>query len=112
MLSNPERGLLYTSTLIHIARVANPGDPLPAQVCLSAIALAELSVGPLRVEDPTEPARRQQHVQLAAEVELLPFDALSAATAIANGLPLYTGDARDFKGTLGLDLRPVPMPNA
>jgi hypothetical protein len=76
--SNPERGLLDTSTFIHSERVASPGDSLPAQVCLSAITLAELSLGPLLVDDPAERARRQQHVQLAAEVEMLPFDAACA----------------------------------
>ena len=139
MPSNPEHGLRDTSTFIQIERVANPGDSLPGQVCLSAITLAELSLGPLLVDDPAERARRQQHVQLAGEVELLPFDtacahmfapiaahlragggkrqarafdALIAATAIANGLPLYTGNTRDCESIPGLDLRPVPVPDA
>ena len=33
-----------------------------------------------------------------------------AATAIANGLPLYTANPSDFAGIDGLVLRPVPMP--
>jgi predicted nucleic acid-binding protein len=40
------------------------------------------------------------------------YDALIAATAIANGLPLYTGHAKDFEGIPGLDLRPVSVPGA
>lgn len=132
-----ERGLLDTSTFIHSERIRNPEAVLPAEVCLSAVSLAELSLGPLLTDDAEEQARRQQHVQLAAEVPVLPFDsacalafapiaahlrargsksraraydALIAATAIANGLPLYTGNPRDFEGLPGLDLCPVEVP--
>lgn len=38
------------------------------------------------------------------------YDALIAATAIANGLPLYTCNPEDFDGIPALDLRPVPHP--
>jgi tRNA(fMet)-specific endonuclease VapC len=134
-----ERGLLDTSTFIHSERITRPEEALPAAVCLSAVSLAELSLGPLLVDDPEERAKRQQHIQLAAEVPVLPFDtacaqafaliaahlraegsknraraydALIAATAIANGLPLYTGSAEDFEGIPGLDLRPVSVPRA
>jgi hypothetical protein len=64
--SNPERGLLETSTFVHRERVANPGDALPAQGCVSAMTLAELSLGPLLVDDPSERDTRQHHVQMAA----------------------------------------------
>ncbi len=134
-----ERGLLDTSTFIHSERIPEPGKTLPAEVCLSAVSLAELSLGPLLIDDPEERARRQQHVQLAADLPVLAFDrpcaqafsavaaylrgagsksraraydALIAATAIANGLPLYTGNAKDFEGIPGLDLRSVPVPDA
>jgi tRNA(fMet)-specific endonuclease VapC len=40
------------------------------------------------------------------------LDALIAATAIANGLPLYTCNPGDFVGISGLMLRPVPVPEA
>lgn len=39
------------------------------------------------------------------------YDALVAATAIAQGLPLYTGNPDDFLGIDGLELRPVPHPD-
>ena len=38
------------------------------------------------------------------------YDALIAATAIANGLPLYTCNPEDFDGIPALDVRPVPHP--
>lgn len=61
-------------------------EPLAAstdQSVISAITLAELSAGPQ----------------------------ITAATAIANGLPLYTCDPEDFEGIPALDLRPVPHPD-
>jgi hypothetical protein len=39
------------------------------------------------------------------------LDALIAATAIANGLPLYTCNPGDFAGIDGLALRPVTVPD-
>jgi predicted nucleic acid-binding protein len=105
---------------------------------MSAVSLAELSLGPLLVDEPEERVKRQQHVQLAGELPVLAFDsacaqafapiaahlrrgsknraraydALIAATAIANGLPLYTGNAKNSEGIPGLDLRPVSVPEA
>ncbi len=35
------------------------------------------------------------------------FDALIAATAVAHGLPLFTGNPRDFEGIPELQLHPV-----
>lgn len=132
-----EQGILDTSTLIHSERVENPETALPARFLLSAVTLAELAVGPLVAEDPEEQALRQRHLQLASSVAILPFDtecaqafapiaahlrsmgskgraraydALIAATAIANGLPLYTGNPTHFEGIPGLDLRPVSVP--
>jgi tRNA(fMet)-specific endonuclease VapC len=40
------------------------------------------------------------------------FDALIAATAIANGLPLYTCNPDDFEGVEGLVVRAVPHPDS
>jgi predicted nucleic acid-binding protein len=40
------------------------------------------------------------------------FDALIAATAIANGVPLYTGNQKDFNDIPRLDLRPVAVPES
>ena len=39
------------------------------------------------------------------------YDAMIAATAIANSLPLYTCNPDDFAHIEGLDLRAVPHPD-
>jgi tRNA(fMet)-specific endonuclease VapC len=131
-------GLLDTSTLLLLPRIDDP-SALPDVPLISAITLAELSVGPLVTADEAERARRLAHVQQAeADFDPLPFDsaaarafgqvasslrqsgrkpaaraldALIAATAIANGLPLYTCNPDDFAGIAGLVLRPVPVPD-
>ena len=136
-MSDPE-GLLDTSTLLLLPRIEDP-SLLPDVPLISAITLAELSVGPLVTADEAERARRLAHVQQAeADFDPLPFDsaaarafgqvasslrqsgrkpaaraldALIAATAIANGLPLYTCNPDDFAGIAGLVLRPVPVPD-
>jgi predicted nucleic acid-binding protein len=135
-VSDPE-GLLDTSTLLLSPRI----DPasLPELARISAVTLAELSVGPLVAEDPAEQASRTAHVQQAeSDFDPLPFDAdaarafgrvaaslrrsgrkararafdaLIAATAIANGLPLYTCNPADFEGVEGLVVRAVPHPD-
>ena len=135
-MSDPE-GLLDTSTLLLSPRI----DPasLPQLARISAVTLAELSVGPLVAEDPAEQASRTAHVQQAeSDFDPLPFDAdaarafgrvaaslrrsgrkararafdaLIAATAIANGLPLYTCNPADFEGVEGLVVRAVPHPD-
>lgn len=135
-MSDPE-GLLDTSTLLLLPRIDDP-SVLPDVPLISAITLAELSIGPLVTNDEAERARRLAHVQQAeADFDPLPFDAaaaralgqvasslrrsgrkpaaraldaLIAATAIANGLPLYTCNPDDFAGIEGLALRPVTVP--
>jgi predicted nucleic acid-binding protein len=131
-------GLLDTSTLLLLPRITDP-SVLPGFPLISAIALAEISVGPLVTDDEAERARRMAQVQQAeADFDPLVFDAaaarafgqvasslrrsgrtpaaraldaLIAATAIANGLPLYTCDPDDFAGIEGLDVRLVPHPD-
>ena len=106
---------------------------------ISAVTLAELSVGPL-LADGEERAARQAHLQQAeADFRPLPFDAdaarafgrvaaslrrtgrkssaraydaMIAATALANGLPLYTCNPADFAAIEGLDVIAVPVPDA
>jgi predicted nucleic acid-binding protein len=40
------------------------------------------------------------------------FDAMIAAIAVANGLPLYTCNPRDFEGIDELEVMPVPLPDS
>ena len=131
-------GILDTSTVVLLPRLTDP-QTLPLRPMITAITLAELSVGPLVASTDTERARRQAHVQQAeADFDALPFDqaaarafgkvasdlrkagrktsaraydALIAATAIANGLPLYTATPDDFKAINDLEVIPVPVPN-
>ena len=130
------RGLLDTSTVILLSRVRDPAD-LPDDCVISAVTLAELSVGPHVADSQAERAARQAHLQQAeADFEVLAFDAASArafgtvaaslrasgrkpatraydaliaATAIAHGLPLFTSNPSDFSGIDRLDLRPVAI---
>ena len=131
-------GLLDTSTFILLRRL--PGSPvLPAFAFISTATLAELTVGPLVAADERSRAARQAQVQQAeSDFRPLPFDiaaarafgyvatslrragrktsartynAMIAATAIANNLPLYTCNPQDFAGIDGLDVRPVPVPD-
>ncbi|CAN5847500.1 hypothetical protein BH23GEM9_BH23GEM9_04560 [soil metagenome] len=112
-----ERGVLDTSTVILLPRLRSPAV-LPLEPMITAITLAELSVGPLVEGTDEERAARQAHVQQAkADFEPLPFDAaaarafgrvgaslrqsgrknsaraydaLIAATALSRDLPVYT----------------------
>ncbi|PID96162.1 MAG: VapC toxin family PIN domain ribonuclease [Actinomycetales bacterium] len=125
--------MLDTSTLILLGTL--DADSLPAEAAITAITLAELSAGPLVAKDDATRAARQAHLQLAeADFDPIPFDAaaarsfgavaaalrdsgrkpaaraydaLIAAIAIANDLPLYTANPRDFAGIPGLDVRVV-----
>lgn len=132
-----ERGVLDTSTLILLPRVG-PEAPLPAEPLITAATLAELSVGPLVAATDEERAARQAHLQQAeADFDPLPFDAqaartfgrvaaglrqsgrkakarafdaMIAATALANDLPLFTCNPDDVAGIEGLTVVPVPVP--
>ena len=131
-------GLLDTSTVILLPRLRDPGG-LPDAPLISAITLAELSVGPLVATTDTERAARLAHLQQAeADFEPLPFDAdaarafgqlaaslrragressarayeaMIAAIAIANSLPLYTCNPDDFIGIEGLEVVTVAHPD-
>lgn len=133
-----QEGLLDTSTLLLLSRISD-ASVLPEIPLISAITLAELSVGPLVATTDHERVRRTAQVQQAeADFEPIPFDsaaarafgqvaaslrrsgrkpaaraydALIAATAIANGLPLYTCNPGDFGDIDGLDIRVVPVPD-
>jgi tRNA(fMet)-specific endonuclease VapC len=131
------QGLLDTNTLILLPRI-DDDSVLPEEPLISTITLAELSVGPLVARSEEERAARQAHLQQAeADFDPLPFDAeaarvfgrvaaslrragrttaaraydaMIAAIAMSNDLPLYTCDPGDFKEIDGLDVRAVPHP--
>jgi len=133
-MSDPE-GLLDTSAVLALPRLRD-SSLLPEVALISAITLAELAVGPLVTTDETERARRLAQVQQAeADFDPIPFDApaarafalvaasyrtsgrkpaarafdaMIAATAIANGLPLYTANPADFVGIDDLVVRAIP----
>jgi predicted nucleic acid-binding protein len=136
MSDEPRVGMLDTSTVILLGRL--PEADLPDECVISTVTLAELSVGP-HVARGRERAARQAHLQQAeADFDPVPFDAeaarafgrvaaslrqagrkpaaraydaLIAATAIANGLPLYTCNPGDFDGIADLQVRPIAQPD-
>ena len=77
-MSEGRSGLLDTSTVILLSRLRDP-SALPERPLISAITLAELSVGPLVSGSEAERAARLAHLQQAeADFDPLPFDADAA----------------------------------
>lgn len=131
-------GILDTSTLILVGRIT-PIDVLPDAAFITAVTLAELSVGPLVATTDEDRVARQAHLQAAeADFDPLPFDAAAArafggvasslrrsgrkataraydamiaATAVAAELPVYTCNPSDFIGIDGLEVVEVPHPD-
>lgn len=131
------RGILDTSTVIRLGRL-DDAAALPDEPLITAITLAELTVGPLVATSAYERAARQAHLQQAeSDFEALPFDAsaarafgrvaaslrqsgrktvarsydaMIAATALAHALPVYTCNPNDFTGIDGLEVVAVPVP--
>ena len=131
------RGILDTSTVIMLGRLDDP-SMLPEEPLITAITLAELTVGPLVATSESERAARQAHLQQAeSDFDALPFDATAArafgrvaaslrqsgrkssarsydamiaATALAHALPVYTCNPDNFRGIDGLEVVAVPLP--
>jgi tRNA(fMet)-specific endonuclease VapC len=133
-----QAGMLDTSTVILLSRITD-ASVLPAWPCISAVTLAELSVGPLVAADDRARAERQAVLQ-QAESDFVPvpfdaasarafgqvaaslrrsgrkhtaraYDAMIAATALSRGLPVHTCNPSDFAGIDGLTVVPVPHPD-
>ena len=133
-----ERGILDTSTLILLGRIT-AFESLPDSAFITAVTLAELSVGPLVATKDEDRVARQAHLQAAeADFDPLPFDtaaarafggvaaslrrngrkataraydAMIAATAVAADLPVHTCNPSDFAGIDGLEVVAVPHPD-
>lgn len=137
MSARAGQGLLDTGTVILLSRLEDAAV-LPERPFISTITLAELSVGPLVATTDQQRDARQAHLQQAeVDFDAIPFDsaaarafgrvaaslrrsgrktgarsydAMIAAVAVANGLPLYTCNPDDFSGIDGLEVVPVPHP--
>ncbi|HWD05420.1 MAG TPA: type II toxin-antitoxin system VapC family toxin [Amycolatopsis sp.] len=138
-MSRRERGVLDTGIIAAFSRF-EPAE-LPMESAITAVTLGELSRGPYATDDPVKRARRiavLQHAE-AAFGEALPYDSeaarifglicasvyaigrqprrrtadlMIAATAVRNGLPLYTTNPKDFTGLDTLvTLIPVARPD-
>lgn len=133
------RGILDTSTVILLAQLTAT-ERLPDEPLITAITLAELTVGPLVATSEVERAARQAHLQQAeADFVPLPFDAAAArqfgrvasslrqqgrkpaaraydamiaAIALAHDLPVHTNNPSDFSGIEGLHVVDVPVPGS
>ena len=136
--TRPSHGILDTSTVILLPRLSSP-DLLPVEPFITAITLAELSVGPLVARSDQERAARQAHLQQAeSDFDPIPFDAAAArafgqvaaslrrsgrksaaraydamiaAIAVASALPVYTCNPDDFAGIDALEVVSVPHPD-
>jgi predicted nucleic acid-binding protein len=138
VIESTTRGVLDTNTLILLGRIDDT-TTLPDEPVITAITLAELSVGPLVARTDDERAARQAHLQ-QAEVDFDPipfdapaarsfgrvaaslrssgrkpaaraYDAMIAAIALHHGLPVHTCNPDDFAGITGLTVVAVPHPD-
>ena len=126
-----------TLTVTMLSRLDDP-TVLPDEPLITAITLAELTVGPLVATTDRERAASQAHLQQAeSDFDAVPFDAsaarafgrvaaslrqsgrktgarshdaMIAAIALAHALPVYSCDPGDFTGIDGLEVVTVPVP--
>ena len=133
-MTTTREGLLDTSAVLLLSAIDDP-SVLPEFPLVSAVTLAELSVGPLVARDDAERAARQAVLQqVEADFDAIAFDdraarafgrvaaslraagrkvrarsydAMIAAIAVAHDLPLYTANPDDFAGIDGLEVRLV-----
>ncbi len=131
-------GVLDTNALILLPRLTDQKQ-LPHVPAITAITLAELSVGPHLATTETEREARQAHLQQAeADFEAIPFDdaaarafgqvaadlrrsglkttarayvALIAATAISRGMAVYTANPGDYTGISRLAVVAIAHPD-
>jgi len=132
------RGLLDTSVVIEFNDLDD--SALPYESMISSITLGELAAGPHGTADPAKRAHRQERLQqIESALDVLSFDAASArafgriwgaisaigrkprggrpvdlliaATALAEGLPLYTLNPADLRGLEDL-IEVVPVAHA
>jgi tRNA(fMet)-specific endonuclease VapC len=136
--ARPAQGILDTSVVIAMRHITD-ATQLPAEPLITTVTLAELSAGPLVARDERERAARQAHLQEAeADFDPLPFDraaarafgqvtaslrrsgrkpaaraydALIAAIAIAQQLPVHTCNPSDFTGIDNLRVVRVKVPD-
>lgn len=128
--------MLDTNTLILLGEITDV-ETLPLHPLITAVTLAELSVGPLVASNDEERAARHHLQQAEAAFDPLAFDsnaarafgqvaaslrrrgrkssaraydAMIAATAVANSLGVHTCNPKDFAGIDGLTVAPVPRP--
>ena len=116
------------SLITAAARALAAGDPLGAlkrvalrddapALALRGIAMAQLG-DLVRAKDLLRKAARA-FGRVAASLRAAgrkptarAYDALIAATALAENVPLYTCNPGDFDGIEGLEVRPVPHPDS
>jgi predicted nucleic acid-binding protein len=136
-MTRHQRGVLDTSTVIRLGQITDP-ESLPIEPLITTVTLAELSVGPLVAAEDAVRAVRQAHLQQAeVSFEPLPFDAAAArafggvsaslrrsgrktaaraydamiaAIAISQQMPVYTCNPSDFEGIAGLEVVPIYIP--